>query len=439
MQQMGEHAIPQAFCDHPEAAGDFVDAYTSAYPQLVLEDRGIPTPDHLHSLINSGQIGPIGRAPELALAEDLQPPAGPNGANALPIVMLTLGSSQALLDALQQAPAIRESIRLIDVGPERTDTLSVTIADAVAVHGLDGEPSQQERAEMDRLELDEISGTSKAGLTPLALHDDQMSLDVVETAEVSSSEPSAYDHGGEHAPGPFEPSATPQPSPAAVAPPAAPLSPDDSLGSATAVEPAIGPASPPAIQPANEIVASPSSDLVEPDHSEPVEPEAQAPVDAVDEGEGPVGQAPEDSDPGKAPGEDKGPSKDVDDDVDVAEVGQLARDQDDDVHYPPVGTLIAGADVFYPALDEDGGHAALRELASVLLDDGIFDPDQASDFLDAHRGEGLPVPARQEGTIAARSGDQGSTPEDSYGAGEQESDDQLADSNTVRPLHDSDL
>ena len=57
IQQMGQHAIPQAFCDHPEAAGDFIDAYTNAYPQLVLEDRGIPTPDHLHSLISNGQIG----------------------------------------------------------------------------------------------------------------------------------------------------------------------------------------------------------------------------------------------------------------------------------------------------------------------------------------------------------------------------------------------
>jgi hypothetical protein len=442
MQQMGQDAIPQAFCDHPEAAGDFVDAYTNAYPQLVLEDRGIPTPDHLHSLISSGQIGqigpigPVGRAPELALADDLQPPAGPNGANALPIVMLTLGSSQALLDALQQAPTIRESIRLIDVGPERTDTLSVTIADAVAIHGLDGGPSQQERAEMDRVELDDISGASKAGLTTLALHDDQMSLDVVETAEVSSSEPSAYDQGGEHTPGPFVPPATPQPAPAAVAAPAAPLLPDSSLGSATANEPAIEPAS----QPASEIVASRSSDseLVEPVDSGPVEPEAQAPADAADEGEGPVGQAPEDSDPGKEP--DKGPGEDVDEDVDVVEkAGQLARDQDDDVQYPPVGTLVAGADVFYPALDEDDGHAALRELASVLLDDGMFDPDQASDFLEAQRGEGLPVPARQEGTITVRSGDTGVTPEDSYGAGEQESADQLDDSNVVRPLHDSDL
>jgi hypothetical protein len=233
MQQMGQHAIPQAFCDHPEAAGDFVDAYAHAYPQLVLEDREIPTPAHLHSLISSGQIGTIGRTPELAPSDDLQPPAGPNGANALPIVMLTLGSSQALLDALQQAPAIRESIRLIDVGQERADTLSVTIADAVAIHGLDGEPSQHARSDMDRLELDDIPGASKVELTTLALHDDQMSLDVVETVEVSSSGPSAYDQGGEHAPGPFEPPAAPQPAPAAVAAPAAPLLPDDSLGSAT--------------------------------------------------------------------------------------------------------------------------------------------------------------------------------------------------------------
>jgi hypothetical protein len=432
---MGQHAIPQAFCDHPEAAGDFVDAYAHAYPQLVLDDREIPTPAHLHSLISSGQIGAIGRTPELAPSDDLQPPAGPNGANAPPIVMLTLGSSQALLDALQQAPTIRESIRLIDVGQERADSLSVTIADAAAIHGLDGEPSQHARSDMDRLELDDIPGASKAELTTLALHDDQMSLDVVETVEVSSSGPSAYDQGGEHAPGPFEPPAAPQPAPAAVAAPAAPLLPDDSLGSATANEPAI--------EPASEIVASPSSDsdLIEPDDSEPVEPEAQAPADAVDEGEGQVGQAPEDSDPDKGPGnDDKGPGKDVDKEVDaVEEVGQLARDQDDDVHYPPVGTLIAGADVFYPALDQDDGHAALRELASVLLDDGIFDPDQASDFIEAQRGEGSPVPARQEGIMVVRSGDKGVTLEDSYGAGEQESEDQLADSNIVRPLHDSDL
>jgi hypothetical protein len=440
MQQMGQHAIPQAFCDHPEAAGDFVDAYAHAYPQLVLEDREIPTPDHLHSLISSGQVGALGRAPELAPFDDLRPPAEQNGANGPPIVMLTLGSSQVLLDALQQAPAIRESIRLIDVGQERADTLSATIADAVAIRGLDGEPSQHARSDMDRVELDDIAGAAKVGLTGLALHDDQMSLDVVETAEVSSRE-SSYDQGGEQQPDAFEPPAVPQPAPVAAAIPPAPLLPDASLAGTTASEPASEPVSPPASQP----VAARSTDTV------PVEPEAQAPVDVVDEGEG-IGQSPEaqppDEAPGKEPGKvadkgkniDKGQGKDIDKGVDAADdAAKVARDQDDDVQYPPVGTLIAGADVFYPALDQDGGHGALRELLSVLLDDGIFDAEQASDFIEAQRGEGLPVPARQEAISAHRSDDKAATFEDAYGAGEQDHDDQLDDSHVVRPLHDSDL
>jgi hypothetical protein len=446
MQQMGQHAIPQAFCDHPEAAGDFVDAYAHAYPQLVLEDREIPTPDHLHSLISSGQIGALGRPPEPAPADELQPPAEPNGTNALPIVMLTLGSSQVLLDALQQAPAIRESIRLIDVGQERADTLSVTIADAVAIRGLDGETWQHARSEMDRIELDDIPGASKAGLASLVLHDDQMSLDVVETAEVNR-EPSAYDHGGEPAPGAFEaPAPAAKPAPPAVDERPASAAPDEARAAATATEPASEPASLAASAPASPPVVSRSSDsdLVEPvdrEWVEPVQPEAQAPDDGTGQGGEQVGRPPEGRDPGKAPGKDvdKGSGKDIDKDVDVVvQAGRLARDQDDDVHYPPVGSLIAGADVLYPALD-GSAHGALRELASVLLDDGIFDAEGASDFIEAQRGEGLPVPARQEATLGVRSGDKAVTFEDAYGAGDQESDDQSADTAVTRPLHDSDL
>jgi hypothetical protein len=102
-----------------------------------------------------------------------------------------------------------------------------------------------------------------------------------------------------------------------------------------------------------------------------------------------------------------------------------------------VGSLIAGADVLYPALDQDGAHAALRELASVLLDDGIFDPDLASGFIEAQRGEGMPVPARQEAIVAVPAGNKAVTFEDAYGADDQESE--LADANVARPLHDSDL
>jgi len=436
MQQMGQHAIPQAFCDHPEAAGAFIDAYAHAYPQLVLEDREIPTPDHLHSLISTGQIGGLGRPAELAPSRDLQPPAEPNGTNGLPIVMLTLGSSQALLDALQQAPAIRESIRLIDVGQERADALPLAIADAVATRGLDGEPWEHERSRTERPELDEIPGASKADFASLALHDDQMSLDVVETAEMSSSEP-AYDQGDEHEPDPVEPpAAAAKPAPAAVDERPGSASPDEGPASATATATATEPASEPASQP---VTSRPSdSDPDEPE-AQSSEPEAQAPDEPADQGEGspPAGHA---ADKGAGKGADKEAGKDIDKEVDaVKDAGKAARDQDDDVHYPPVGSLIAGADVLYPALDQDGAHGALRELASVLLDDGIFDPDLASGFIEAPRGEGMPAPARQDAIVAVRSGDKAVTLEDAYGAGDQESEDQLADAHVARPLHDSDL
>ena len=71
--------------------------------------------------------------------------------------------------------------------------LSVSIADAVAIRGLDGEPWEHERSRTERPELDDVASAAKADLASLALHDEHMNLDVVETAEVSSSEPSGYD------------------------------------------------------------------------------------------------------------------------------------------------------------------------------------------------------------------------------------------------------
>ncbi len=144
MQQMGEHAVPQAFCDHPAAAKDFIEAYAHAYPQLVLQDGGIPTPDHLQSLIASGQIGALGQPPELAPFGGQAPFGGPktteqSSSSGFPIVVLTLGSSQVLIDAMQQSPAMKDSIRLIDIAPEGADSLPVSIAEAVAHGGLDGD------------------------------------------------------------------------------------------------------------------------------------------------------------------------------------------------------------------------------------------------------------------------------------------------------------
>jgi hypothetical protein len=442
IQQMGEHAMPQAFCDHPAAAKEFIDAYANAYPQLVLEDREIPTPGHLHSLITNGQIGPIGRPPELTPPEELQRPVEQNGANGFPIVVLTLGNSQMLLDALQQSPTMRESIRLIEVGEERPDTLSVSIADAVALRAVDGEPWEHDRSGTELPVLDDIAGVTKTDVASVALHDDQMNLDVVETADVSSSDPSAYQHDVEAEPGPVPPSAGAiQPAPVVTELAAEPALPEGGLASGSVAVPALETA-PPVVT-----VWPSETELVEP-ITPPVEVEAQPPDDTANEGDGQDPPPAEDS----AADDDAPEDGDIPEDDDPVEDGDApdkkgdaagnaprARDQNDDVYYPAVGSLIAGADVLYPALDDDNAHGALHELAAVLLDDGFPEADLAAELLAAYQNDGPLLSARQEAVVVVRSSDNVVTLDDFQTAYEQESEDALADSSGARPLHDSDL
>jgi hypothetical protein len=444
IQQMGEHAMPQAFCDHPAAAKEFIDAYANAYPQLVLEDREIPTPGHLHSLITNGQIGPIGRPPELTPADELQRPIEQNGANAFPIVVLTLGNSQMLLDALQQSPTMRESIRLIEVGEERPDTLSVSVADAVAIRGVDGEAWEHDRSGTELPVLDDIAGVTKTDVASVALHDDQMNLDVVETADISSSDPSAYQHEVEPEPGPVEPPATAvQPAPVVVTELAAePALPEGGLASGSVAAPALETA-PPVVT-----VWPSETELVEP-ITPPVELEAQRPDDTANEGDGQDPPPAEDSAADDDAPEDDDTTEDDDPVEDshapdkkgdaAANAAPRACDQDDDVYYPAVGSLIAGADVLYPALDDDSAHGALHELAAVLLDDGFLDADLAAELLAGYQNDGPLLSARQEAVVVVRSSDNVVTLDDFQAAYEQESEDALADSSGARPLHDSDL
>jgi hypothetical protein len=450
MQQMGQHATPQAFCDHPAAASEFVDAYVHAYPELVLEAPEIPTPSHLHTLITTGQIGALGRPPELALPDEMPRPFEQNGTNAFPIVVLTLGNSQVLLDALRQSPTMRESVRLIDVRQDETDAAPVSIADAVAIRGLDGEPLDDDQSGTERRELDDVAGASKKDFTSLALHDDQMNLDVVETADVASRDPSEYEQAAEREAGPIAPSAASvQPAPLVAAEPVAePTLPEGSLATTTAAEPVLETAPEP-------VAAWPSNtDLIE-SITPPVELEVQPADDSATEGDAQDEQPASDGaaeDPDLPEHDDAAEDDDVAEDDDAAEHGDApdkkgdvvgkaarARDEDDDVYYPAVGSLIAAADVLYPAVDSGEEHGTLRELAAALLDDGILDPDLASEFLVAHQDEGSPVSARQEAILTFRSSDNVVTIEDLHGAFDQDSDDALADSIAARPLHDSDL
>jgi hypothetical protein len=219
MQQMGEHAVPQAFCDHPAAARDFLEAYTHAYPQLVLADGAIPTPDHLQSLIANGQIGALGQPLEWAAFGAQAPfggqrPAEPSSSNGFPIVVLTLGSSQVLIDAMQQSPAMKDSIRLIDIAPSGADGLPASIADVVTSGGLDDGGWEGDGPGAARQELDEVASASTRASGDFALERDPLDLDRVEATAAPAGAMPGHEGEGEEA-------ATPAPAPAEPAPTAA--------------------------------------------------------------------------------------------------------------------------------------------------------------------------------------------------------------------------
>ncbi len=434
MRQMGEDATSQAFCDHPAAAKDFIAAYAHAYPQLVLEDREIPTPDHLESLIATGQIGALGRPTDLASLGGMPRPAEQNGMSGFPIVVLTLGSAPALIDALQQSPVMKDSIRLIDIVPDGADA-PVSVAEAVAVHGLEGGSWEHEGG--DRPQLDEVGGASTTDSGSLALHDDRMSLDVVEAAKTPDDAATTAYQNVEPETGAGPPSsATAQPELAGATPQAAaPALPEDSYQASATVEPAPQ--------------AAPPVDTAWSSGVKPVEP---TPTDATDEL---AAQEPK-QEPDQGADPDGGEQQGQQDQDKPVQSGKPVQDADhheqhapapdhDDVYYPPVGSLVEGADVLYPALDQaaaqgqDGAFGVLRELAAAMLDDGMVDPDLTGQML-AQQDDLLPPAARHDEIPTFHSDSHHAvTIEDLYGSFDHDSDDPLADDALAPPPHDSDL
>jgi hypothetical protein len=424
MRQMGGQAMPQAFCDHPAAARDFIAAYAHAYPQLVLQGQEIPTPDHLSSLMAAGQIGALARPPESGPNPALGAtrPAEQNG-NGFPIVVLTLGTSQVLMDALQQSPGMNDSIRLIDIVPDGADSSPVSIADAVAIRGLEGDSWEHDGSAAEQAELDDIGGTEAGDPASLASQHDPMNLDVVETEEAPASARATYEQDQEQEPAASEATPAAQAAEPAVAEPPVTLQDDGPTGPA---EPALE-------------VASPAETSWSGDTA-PVELDEQSVVADTPPPEGEAVEVTGDEQSEQsASSQDGGDDEEGDVGQDDEEVVRRDDNDDDDVEYPPVGSLIAGADVLYDAVDQSGPHGALHELAAVILDDGIVDLDLASDALVAHQDEPPPAPASQEEILAVRSADNVVTIEDLYGSLDPEGEDSLADSGTAPHVHDSDL
>jgi hypothetical protein len=320
-----------------------------------------------------------------------------------------------LIDAMQQSPTMKDSIRVVDIAPEGADSQPVSIAEAVAHGGLDGGDTWgADGLGGTRPELDEVAGASIRASGDLAFEHDPLDLDRVETADAAASDAPGYYGNEVEEPATFEP-AHPE------APASAPV----------AVEPAVEPVAAEAA-PTAEPVPEQASALgtTWPDGSEPVVADGSAEAEALEE-ESTADDAP--------PKDVAGGDEDEDQDEPDHAAGHGELDDDDDVYYPPVGDLIAGSDVLYPALDQAAAQGVLQELVSILLDDAIFDPDQAFEGLPAPHDDGALVRLRVDEQATIHSSEHVVTIEDLYGTFDHENEDVFADSGAAHPSHDTDL
>lgn len=170
VQQLGSAGVPasQAFCDHPAAAREFVDAYSKAYPELQQQSSDLPLPEHLYSMVADGRFGPLP-------ATNAGDPSKPGeSAQSYPLYVLSLGAPESLMQAIQHNSLANSSIRVLEIAPiEHSRTESVTVAEAVAQ-----EPAARSswQAESPNASLKD----DEEALSPEALAGDPFKLESVE-------------------------------------------------------------------------------------------------------------------------------------------------------------------------------------------------------------------------------------------------------------------
>jgi hypothetical protein len=120
-----------AFCDHPAAAMQFIEAYAKAYPELHLRSSDLPPPEDLYSIVADGRLIPLPAPGALDSAK-----AG-DASQLQPLYVLSLGAPDALMRALQHNRFARSDIQVLEIAPPDTSkSESVSVAEAVAPEPL---------------------------------------------------------------------------------------------------------------------------------------------------------------------------------------------------------------------------------------------------------------------------------------------------------------
>jgi hypothetical protein len=133
VQQLNKAGVPasQAFCDHPAAAMEFIDAYSKAYPALQLQTSDLPLPQQLYSMVADGRLSPLRPAEAVETAKLEQ------SGQLYPLYVLSLGAPEALIQALQHNHLAKSGIRVLEIAPiEQASAEPVSVAEAVAAAPL---------------------------------------------------------------------------------------------------------------------------------------------------------------------------------------------------------------------------------------------------------------------------------------------------------------
>jgi hypothetical protein len=176
MQQLSKEGVPvsQAFCDNPASAAEFIDAYAKVYPELQLQSPGLPPPEQLFSMIMSGRLTPrlgINLTPDATKLDD--------AAALHPLVVLSLGKPNAIMQALQGHRSVKNSINVIEI-PQETEghSVAVSVAVAVAAHGMANTSSSAETTSPGsaQREGDDFRGSEDGAGAPLKLESAELNL-----------------------------------------------------------------------------------------------------------------------------------------------------------------------------------------------------------------------------------------------------------------------
>ena len=191
-QELSREGVPvsQAFCDNPAAAESFLEAYARAFAELRLQSPDLPLPEQLYSMVVDGRLAPL---------PDLNPaPDGPilESAVALqPLVVLSMGAPDALMQALQGNRFAKHNINVVEIPiVKQAESASVTVAAAVAANAVAGASLSAGASPVSRFREDqEGSLASSEGLAdaPLKLDDAEFDLNSLETDETDQTHPAA--------------------------------------------------------------------------------------------------------------------------------------------------------------------------------------------------------------------------------------------------------